>query len=85
MAPGICSCPDGWLGGACHTGEFGCTQSCTSLHPGELSYSGSGLPNGLECFKSGVRVYWKEVFELIVSPDVNDRRHDAEFSGLTDV
>lgn len=30
MAPGICSCPDGWLGGACHTGEFGCTQSRTA-------------------------------------------------------
>lgn len=22
MAPGICSCPEGWLGGACHTGEL---------------------------------------------------------------
>ena len=21
VAPGICSCPEGWLGGACHTGE----------------------------------------------------------------
>lgn len=23
VAPGICSCPEGWLGGACHTGELG--------------------------------------------------------------
>lgn len=22
VAPGICSCPEGWLGGACHTGEL---------------------------------------------------------------
>ena len=21
VAPGICSCPDGWVGGACHTGK----------------------------------------------------------------
>lgn len=22
MAPGICSCAEGWLGGACHMGEY---------------------------------------------------------------
>lgn len=76
VAPGICSCPDGWLGGACHTGEF---VARTSAHLSELSYSGTGLPSGLECFKSEVRVCGKEVFELIVSPDVSDCRRDADF------
>lgn len=32
MAPGICSCPEGWLGGACHTGELTPTRWHASMY-----------------------------------------------------
>jgi len=33
VAPGICSCPDGWVGGACHTGEGNHGHAPFSLLP----------------------------------------------------
>lgn len=32
VAPGICSCPEGWLGGACHAGEFKLRPNTHNVH-----------------------------------------------------
>lgn len=48
VAPGICSCPDGWLGGACHTGESTLPPNTQHYHTHQCSLQ-AGFP--LSCFK----------------------------------
>lgn len=71
VAPGICSCTEGWLGGACHMGEFPKTDNvllCT--------FDETGLKNnrGVSDVRSRVMtpilmlaLHWEHLFLMIKS------------------
>lgn len=51
VAPGICSCPEGWLGGACHTGEF----QLVPMNRAQLKHETTSSKDVRQDFYAGVR------------------------------
>lgn len=48
VVPGICSCPEGWMGGACHTGKFPTTKHI-HMHQRTCTFVSLLYPPLLDC------------------------------------